>query len=68
MITLRLGSTHYLVIILKELDDNPQVGVEVFHSGSSHHVGSILGVRVTSLPVGQDEARVSRLHLQGGVG
>ncbi len=39
MTTLRLGSTHYLVIILKELDDNPQVGVHTLPCYNTEGVG-----------------------------
>ncbi len=39
MITLTLGFTHCLVIILKELDDNPQVGVHTLPCYNTEGVG-----------------------------
>ena len=52
-----------LVVVLHELDDDPDVVAVVLDGDDPHDVGGVLGVRVGAVLVGQHQARVSLVNL-----
>lgn len=62
----RQGAQHslYLIVVLHELDDDPDVVAVVLDGDDSHDVGGVLCVRVLAVLVGEHQARVRLVHLQ----
>jgi len=56
-------ATGDLVVILQQLDDDLDVVVVVLDGDDSHDVGSVLGVWILAVLVGQHQARVRLFHL-----
>ena len=56
-----------LVVVLHELDDDPQVVGVVLDGDDPHDVGGVLGVGVLAVLVGQQQTRVRLANLQHGV-
>ena len=52
-----------LVVVLHELDDDPDVVAVVLDGDDPHDVGSVLRVRVGAVLVSQHQARVSLVNL-----
>ncbi len=53
-----------LVVILHQLDDDSNVVRVILDGNDSHDVGSVLGVRILAIFVGQDQAGVGFVDLQ----
>ena len=53
----------HLVVILHELDDDPDIVTVVLDGDDPHDVGSILRVRVRAVLVSQHQARISLVNL-----
>ena len=63
---LQPACTH-LIVVLHELDDDPQVVGVVLDGDDPHDVGRVLGVGVLAVLVGQQQTRVRLANLQHGV-
>lgn len=50
-------------MILHQLDDDSDVVRVVLDGDDSHDVGSILGIRILAVLVGQDKASIGFMHL-----
>jgi hypothetical protein len=53
----------HLIVVLHELQDDPDVVSIVFDGDDPHDVGGILRVRILAIFVRQQQARVALTHL-----
>ena len=53
----------YLVVVLHQLDDHPDVVRVVLDGDDPHDVGSILSIRVLAVLVGQNQTSISLVNL-----
>jgi len=53
----------HLIVVLHELQDDPDVVSIVFDGDDPHDVGGILRVRILAVLVRQQQARVALTHL-----
>ena len=51
------------VVVHHELDDDPGILAEVLEADDPHDVGSILGIRVLAVLVGQNQTSISLVNL-----
>lgn len=61
--TKKMESETDLVVILHQLDDDSNVVRVILDGNDSHDVGSVLGVRILAIFVGQDQAGVGFVDL-----
>lgn len=54
-----------LIVVLHQLDDDPYVVRVVFDGDNPHNVGCVLRVRILTILVGQYQASIRLMDLQG---
>ena len=59
----KVGIRGHLVVVLHQLDDHPDVVRVVLDGDDPHDVGSILGIRVLAVLVGQNQTSISLVNL-----
>jgi hypothetical protein len=57
----------HLIVVLHELQDDPDVVSIVFDGDDPHDVGGILRVRILAVLIRQQQARVALTHLKKSI-